>query len=419
MQSFRFVHSADVHLDSPLKGLARVEGGAARRIRSATREGLRNLVTWTIEEEAAFLIIAGDLYDGDWPDYQTGLRFVSQMGRLRAAGIPAFLIYGNHDAQSKITRSLTLPDNVSVFPVRKPETLDVAGLEVAIHGQGFKDRDVRENLAKAYPAPRPGAFNIGVLHTGLSGSEDHAPYAPCTLAELRDKGYDYWALGHIHKPAVLHEGPHIVFSGNVQGRHIRETGPRGAMLVTVEDGVVAAVRHEALDVVRWEVLHCPAERCETLSDLHSEIRTLIARAVDKRSDGRLLACRIEITGKTPAHHSILAAREEVLAEARAAALGLGNEAAWVEKVVVKTRRPGGAQRDPALVEAMGTLDEARSDERLLRELRDQLRTFISRLPHEVRDGAESPLLASAAADDIEGLLEHVRPFALARVLDER
>ncbi len=419
MASFRFVHSADVHLDSPLKGLAKVEGAAAERIRSATGEAFRNLVSRTIQEEAAFLVISGDLYDGDWQDYQTGLRFVGQMGRLRQAEIPAYLIYGNHDAQSSITRSLRLPDNVKVFSTRTPETVLLEEIGVALHGQGFKTRDVRDNLAKSYPAPERGAFNIGLLHTGLAGAEDHAPYAPCTLAELRDKGYDYWALGHIHKPQVLHERPHVVYSGNVQGRHIRETGARGAMLVTVEDGAVRAVEHMALDVVRWELLLCKVDHCETLVDVHSEVRACVERAVGERADGRLLACRIEITGRAAAHHAVLAAREELLAEARAAALGLGAESAWVEKVITKTRIPRGKKLDPSLVEAMGSLEDARSDEALLNELRDRFRIFVARLPHEVRDGADSPLLASAASTDMRALVELARPYALARLLDKR
>ncbi|MDE0101833.1 MAG: DNA repair exonuclease [Bryobacterales bacterium] len=419
MASFRFVHSADVHLDSPLKGLAKVEGATAERIRSATGEAFRNLVSRTIQEEAAFLVISGDLYDGDWRDYQTGLRFVGQMGRLRQAGIPAFLIYGNHDAQSTITRSLRLPDNVNVLSTRTPETLLLEKIGVALHGQGFRTRDVRDNLAKSYPPPVRGAFNIGLLHTGLAGAEDHAPYAPCTLPELRDKGYDYWALGHIHKPQVLHERPHVVYSGNVQGRHIRETGPRGAMLVTVEDGAVRAVEHMALDVVRWELLRCAVDDCETLADVHSEVRACVERAVGEQADGRLLACRIEVTGRTAAHHAVLAAREELLAQARASALGLGEETAWVEKIAASTRLPRGKKLDPSLVEAMGSLEDARSDEGLIAELRSRLQTFVARLPHEVRDSAESPLLASAAAADMEAIVELARPYALARLLDDR
>ena len=190
MASFRFLHAADIHLDSPLKGLAGQDGNAAERVRTATREALDQLVSLTIEEQVDFLIIAGDLYDGDWRDYKTGLFFAGQMGRLNASNVPVYLLHGNHDAESQITRRLDLPDNVDVFGTRKPETFALEHL-VALHGQSFRQRDVTENLVPDYPAPVSGAFNIGVLHTGLGGMGGHANHAPCSFDDLANKGYDF------------------------------------------------------------------------------------------------------------------------------------------------------------------------------------------------------------------------------------
>ena len=232
MLSFRFIHTGDIHLDSPLKGLAGQQSAAAERIRAAPRAAFENLISQAIEEEVDFVVIAGDLYDGDWRDYQTGLYFVKQMGRLSEAKIPVFLLHGNHDAESQITRKLTLPPNVSVFSARKPETFQLPHLNVALHGHSFRQRDVTDNLVPAYPPPLAGCFNIGVLHTGLGGMPGHANYAPCAIEDLINKGYDYWALAHVHQAAVLNERPHVVFCGNLQGRHIRETGAKGASLVT-------------------------------------------------------------------------------------------------------------------------------------------------------------------------------------------
>ena len=412
---FRFVHAADVHLDSPLKGLAGQDGSAAKLVRSATRKAFEGLVTRTVEERAAFLVIAGDLYDGDWRDYQTGLFFVRQMGRLREAGIPAYVIYGNHDAQSKITRSLTLPDNVTVFRTRSAETHRMEELDVALHGQGYRERDIDENLARSYPSPIPSAFNIGILHTGLGGMEGHAPYAPCTLDELRKKGYDYWALGHIHKPEILSTDPYVVFSGNVQGRHIRETGPRGAMLVTVEDGAVNALEPLHVDVVRWALVEVGADGIETVSDANDRVRTAIEQAVEENADGRLLACRIEVVGRTPAHSALLASHEDLLAEARASAAGLGDEVAWVEKLIINTALPANTVPDPALAETLGEIGLARQDEALLRDLKEQLAPFVGKLPAEARDAAESPLLRAAMDHDFGELIELARPYAMARL----
>ena len=416
MRSFRFVHSADIHLDSPLRGLAGQEGNAVALIRSATREAFHALVSRTIEEEASFLIIAGDLYDGDWRDYQTGLFFVRQMGRLASAEIPVFLIYGNHDAQSQITRRLTLPQNVHVFPTRRPDTFPLDHLGVKLHGQSFRTRDVVDNLAVGYPPPKKNWLNIGILHTGLAGEEGHAKYAPCTLEQLVQKGYDYWALGHIHMPSVRHKRPYVVFPGNLQGRHIREAGPRGAYLVTVEEGDITAVDPFHVDLVRWAQVEVSATGCASIQDLCDRIRDRIERSVFEEADGRLLACRIVVSGSTEIHARAEVSRETLLVEARAAAAGLGEERAWVEKVVIQTTPEKDAAAALDLANALGDIAEARYDERLLADLRSTVGRLVSKLPHEVRDHPEDPLLRKASEADYEGLVELAGPYAMARVL---
>ncbi len=224
----KFIHAADIHLDSPLVGLERYDGAPVDEIRGATRRALENLVRLATEEHASFVLIAGDVYDGDWKDYNTGLFFVKQMARLKEAGISVYLVAGNHDAASVITKSLRMPDNVAFLSTERPETMLIDRLGIALHGQGFPAREVTEDLSIAYPDAMAGMFNIGLLHTSVDGRSGHEPYAPCTLDGLRSKGYDYWALGHVHAREVLSEDPWIVFPGNMQGRHVRETGPKGA-----------------------------------------------------------------------------------------------------------------------------------------------------------------------------------------------
>ncbi|MGR7000257.1 metallophosphoesterase family protein [Yinghuangia aomiensis] len=171
------------------------------------------------------------------------------------AGIRVYMVAGNHDAQSKITKELRLPANVHRFSTARPETVEDHELGIAVHGQGFADRDIQDNLAAEYPKARDGYFNVGLLHTALQGAEGHDMYAPCRVEDLTARGYDYWALGHIHARTVVRAGdPWIVFPGNLQGRHARETGPKGATLITV-GGSDPDVRHHDLDAVRWEHLH--------------------------------------------------------------------------------------------------------------------------------------------------------------------
>ena len=218
--SFTFVHAADIHLDSPLRGLERYESAPAERMRLATREAFENLVQYCVTEKVDFLLLAGDLYDGDWRDYNTGLFFLRQMGLLRDAGIPVFIVWGNHDAENAMTKKLSPLQNMHVFPSRKAETKRLEELNVSIHGHSYGKKDVSDDLSVSYPAPDAGCFNIGLLHTSADGrSPEHARYAPCSIEALADKGYGYWALGHLHKRDVLRADPHIVFPGNLQGRY--------------------------------------------------------------------------------------------------------------------------------------------------------------------------------------------------------
>ena len=422
MTPFRFIHTADIHLDSPLKGLAGQEGSAAERIRTATREAFENLVGQALLEEVAFVIIAGDLYDGDWRDYRTGLFFVSQMGRLAAAGVPVFLLYGNHDAESQITRRLVLPENVKTFSARNPETFELKDLGVALHGQSFRQRDISDNLVPAYPEPIAGKFNIGVLHTGLGGMGGHANYAPCTLDDLVNKGYDYWALGHVHQATVLHERPHVVFPGNLQGRHIRETGPKGAYLVMVEDGELSEALPVPGDVVRWARLSVSVDGCVRVTEAVDRVRAAIENAAARDADGRLLACRIELTGRTDIHDSLLASTEHLLAEARGAALGLGEEMAWIERIVIATRPVLDSAtlraREDALGELQRMLEDAGEDTALNQLLEADIGELVRKLPHELRADSEDAVLKAAIDGDYAGLVGQVSGYLTARITTE-
>ena len=425
MSDFRFLHAADIHLDSPLRGLSGQEGESAMRIRGATREALENLVSLAIDEEVSFVIISGDLYDGDWKDYRTGLFFVKQMGRLSEAGISVFLLYGNHDAESQITRRLLLPSNVRTFSSKKPETFTLPEIGVVLHGQSFRQRDVAENLVSEYPPPLSGKFNIGVLHTGLGGMGSregmggHVNYAPCTLDELIKKGYDYWALGHVHQTTVLHEWPHVVFPGNIQGRHIRETGPKGVCLVTIKDRKIEEMTMIPVDVARWDRLSVDAEGSRRMSEVIDRIGAALEEAVATRADGRLLACRIEISGRTRVHDQLLSSEESLLSDARAAALGLGSDRAWIEKVEVTTHpfidETILHDREDALGEFSHLLEQAKDDKDLLEQLEGDIGLLVRKLPYEIRADAEDPTLDSAIKGDYGTMIDQVKSFLMARL----
>ena len=419
MASFRFIHTADIHLDSPLRGLAGYEGPVVERIRTATRQAFDNLISEAIDQEVSFVVIAGDLYDGDWRAYQTGLFFARQMGRLAEANIPAFVVHGNHDAESQITRRLSLPEGVNVFSTRKPETFTLKNLGVALHGQSFRQRDVTDNLVPAYPEPVDGVFNIGVLHTGLGGMGGHRNYAPCSLDELVAKGYDYWALGHVHQGGILHQNPHVVFPGNLQGRHIRETGPKGAYLVSVEDHEIVELGLLHVDVVRWVYLQVNIEGCDRIPEALERVRHAIEQAIDAGGDGCLLACRLELIGRTEIHDYLLVSAEHLLAEARATALGFGDAGAWIERVVIATEllldpTVLGARED-AMGELSRMLGEASGDTELLAQLETDVSELVRKLPSDVRREIEDAALKAAVEGDFPALITHVRGYLNARL----
>jgi DNA repair exonuclease SbcCD nuclease subunit len=332
---FKFLHVADIHLDSPLKGLEVYQDAPVDQIRGAARRAFDNLIDLAIDEGVAFVLLAGDLYDGPWKDYNTGIYFVSRMGRLREAGIPVFMVSGNHDAASQITRALKLPDNVTLFSNRKCESRVLDNLGVVIHGQSFSSQAVAEDLTQNYPQGNSDYFNIGLLHTSLTGRPGHEPYAPCTIDALRSKGYQYWALGHVHQREEVASDPWIVFSGNIQGRHIRETGAKGCTLVSVEDGCIVSVEARELDVLRWSRCQLDLSKCDKPESLLELVRETFEseRAL---SDGRPLIVRLVLCGTTALHGKLHENLSHWQEEFRAVAASLGD--VWLEKIVFNTRK---------------------------------------------------------------------------------
>ena len=338
MTSFRFLHCADLHLDSPLRGLETDPDAPSEKIRNATRGALEKLVDHAVSERVDFVVAAGDLYDGDWQDWRTGQFLVRQVRRLATEGIPFIAIRGNHDAQNVMTKHLQLPgEQTRLLKTQQPETFRLKNLPVSIHGQSFADRAVTENIALAYPLPDPHRFNIGLLHTAIDGRDGHDRYAPCSLEQLRDHGYEYWALGHVHKQDTLLRDPWIVFPGNLQGRHANETGPKGAMLVTVTDMRVSDAAFVALDVMRWVhvriELAADADEETALAEIRDALGEELAQA-----GGRLLAVRVIVSGVTAAHDFFSrdsgAVREKIRSEALAVA---GPDMIWIETIQVATR----------------------------------------------------------------------------------
>lgn len=369
---FCFLHAADLHLDSPMRGLARQPDAPIERLRGATRAALKNVVDLAIERDVAFVVLAGDLYDGDWPDYHTGLFFVGQLQRLVQHDIAVFMVYGNHDAASQITRSLTLPEGVVVFGTEAATTAAVPGVPAVVHGRSYGRRDETRNLAVEYPDAQPGVLNVGLLHTALGGAPGHAHYAPCSLEDLSSKGYHYWALGHVHTHHVVQTDPHVVFSGNTQARHAGETGPKGCVIVHADAHGVSDVEFVETDTVRWARIELTAEPDATAGAVIQAATEAIAEAIDD-ADGRLLTARVTVSGRTLAHKELSSRPDHWAAELRAAALGAGDT--WLERISWRTEplidHAAAAARDDALGGLLKRIDT-------LSKRPDTLRQWVER-----------------------------------------
>ena len=403
MTSFTFLHAADLHLDSPLVGLSDRSPDFAIRIGQASRRAFERLVDLAIEERCRFVVLAGDVFDCDLRDYRTGLFFLVGMSRLREAGIAVFLITGNHDAENRFFDKLAHTDNVRRFDHRRSHSFVIDDLGVAVHGRSFERREVTENLALGYPPPHPNLFNVGVLHTACEGSEgDHARYAPCTVGQLVNHGYQYWALGHVHARMTLAEHPHVVYPGNLQGRSVRETGPKGATLVHVVEGAVERLDHRDLDEVRWACEDVDVTGATDLKDVRARIRAATAAVLAGLGD-RPLALRLRLRGETALHPDLVLDRVG-LREDVEAMLATFPGVVWLERVEAGTRFPAPAgDVDPTIAGRLSTevrrLGSAREVEVLMERCLDEVR---ARMPSGTRiDDVVGRIRAEAATRAVD------------------
>lgn len=393
----KMVHAADIHLDSALRGLDRIGEHKADQVRRATRRALEQLVDLVRREDADLLVIAGDLYDGDWNDYSTGQFFVRQMQVLSELGVPVVIVSGNHDAASQITRSLRLPPHVHMLGTDEPESVFFDDLGVVVHGQSYPRRDVQDNLAAAYPRREPGLVNVGVLHTSAAGYDGHKAYAPCSKADLEGLQYDYVALGHVHQRQPVVTGDHPAwFSGNLQGRHIREAGPKGALVVDLDVDRPAEVNFRSLDHVRWERLVVDATGKSSSDEVLDALEDQ-ARSARVAADGRTLIARFTLTGTTSAASRF---QDEEWARAELDTIAEGVDVI-VEKLEVRLDAPAllNPESDEVRSTVAGIARELADDSGVLQEIPLDLERRI----REVARGDDNGVVTGVDLTDPETL----------------
>jgi DNA repair protein SbcD/Mre11 len=405
---FRFVHTADLHLDSPLRSLALKNPELAELVRGATRTALARIVDLCLAEAVDALLIAGDLYDGSQTSMNTALYLASELRRLEVAGIRVFLIRGNHDSQSVMTRELTFPANVHVFAGRAKPVLAKSlgdGRGVHIHGISFANPHAPDSLLPSFQPPVVDAVNIGMLHTSLAGTPGHDPYAPTSVAELARHGFDYWALGHVHMRQVHSEAPLIVMPGMPQGRDINEAGPKTVTLVTVgDDG--------RLDILEHQIGQAVFERVAIDLSGTQDWRQMLERVGETLSSLRTqagadhLILRVSLTGTTPLAWKLRRDPDFLLAEITNLAAGLNG--CWVEKIDIECRgiEAIAALTGPDPVEELAGLirTDVLSSHGFRQDAGAMLDELLAQLPRELRE-------ILAADEDAAGRLIEAMAFA--------
>lgn len=406
---FTFLHAADLHLGSPFKGLSSRDEALARRFSEASRKAFSELIERAIAENVAFVLIAGDVYDGEWKDMSIGHFFNREVAKLARVGIPVFLIKGNHDAASEVTKTLPLPESVHVFPENRAETRYIESLRVAIHGRSFASRSVTENLSRSYPPVEPGFLNIGMLHTSLAGNPAHETYAPCSIDDLARHGYDYWALGHIHQFEIVGTEPHIVYPGNLQGRSVRECGPKGAVFVDVDETGITGVRRVIVDQARFAEITVDITDLASESDVTNQLRDSFVQLSDL-AENRLIAVRVRLKGSAPVHPSLIARRAQLTEDVQSL-LHHVYEDAWLEKLVIDSREPDeliGPDFGASSLDIAALFAELEHDPEM-RKVGEQLLQDIGNAWPSLQE-----FVAAGLTEELNQLLEEARTLVLAR-----
>ena len=386
-QHVRFIHAADLHLDAPFKGVDATDPRVRDELVSATYGALDAVVEACIANAVDFLVLAGDVYNHAERSLRAEFAFRDACVRLAEAGIHVYVARGNHDPASGWSAGLTLPPEVHVFSADEVEriTHERDGEVVcALYGRSFKTAAETANLAREYHRGADDTLAIGVLHANVGGLTDHAPYAPCSLDDLRAAGMDYWALGHIHKPEVLSETPSVVYPGCTQGLNPNESGPRGCRLVTLgPDGVTTGFVPTAR--VAWAREQVRVEDAATLEEVRDALAEAAERCAADAGDVPVVV-RYELTGRTPVHAQLArpGIARDLLADVRAD--GLDRPVwIWADRITDATR--------PAV-----DLDGLRAGEDLSGDL-------VRLADRSLSDDAETLRLIDEVARPVLGLLE--------------
>jgi len=405
MQGFSFLHCADLHLGAPFQGLVDLPADLARKLRDAPAQALDRIVATALERRVAAVIMAGDVFDAADRNLLAQIRLREGLRKLDAAGVPTFIAAGNHDPLGSAVASIEYPPSVHFFGDTVEAVPLMRGTETLAHIYGVSHNGpaVADNLALQFPDAPEGPFSIAVLHANVGGRAEHERYAPCTLADLETRRFDYWALGHVHKRETLRDQPPVAhYPGNTQGLHMKELGPRGATLVEVPPAGSVNLSPVWTDTVRWHRARTAIEDLESVDDVMSAFAEVVSRTAAEAPD-RLHIVLWTLTGSGPMHETL---RREELVTDMVHALRYQHApdpragAVWLQRLDVETR----PRRDIA---------ELRKQQDLLGDLLRLAEQVRDRVPKS-RPGEVGEDLDVSAPDPIAGAIRE----ELAVLLDD-
>lgn len=342
MRPFSFIHTADLHLDSPFSGLRRLDDQIASLFRDATFRAFDNVVDLALDKKVDFLLVAGDVYDASDRSLRAQLKFADGLDKLAQAGIRSFVCHGNHDPLDGWSASLNWPEWAHIFgPKLESISVAVKGEEVVrVHGVSYPTSRIDDFFGSGFQRQGQQPFQIGLFHCSVGSDPAHETYAPRTINDLVSADLDYWALGHVHTCRVLKDDhPFIAYPGNTQGLHIREAGPRGCLVVQVDGQGVVNARFEPVDAVRWLSSKLQINDLETEGDLIEALERT-SDEICYQAEGRPAIARITLTGRGVLHPVLQ--RPQVVEDLIERLRQTGLESVppvWVEQIQVQTNTP--------------------------------------------------------------------------------
>ena len=382
--SFRFIHTADLHLDSPLKSLALCDPEIADLIGGATRSALINLVQLCLDEQVDALTIGGDLYDGELKSMKTAVFLCDQLKKLTDAGIKVFIIKGNHDCKSRITTALTPPDGVHIFSGHAGIKEMECG-NIAIHGMSFSHYLSPESLLPKYKNPIAGKINIGLMHTSLDGAEGHDRYSPCSSADLLNHGYDFWCLGHIHKRNIVEQNDKVLLMPGIpQGRHINESGAMSVTLVTIPQNGNIELEEKHIHKAQFERINVNIQDISEWQDVIKAVENKLNLCY-KNTKSEYLVGRIELRGQTPLAYNLNRDADRLIHEIRKI-----HSCIFIEKIVLNQnifQKPNLNALDIDPISELSSLmiEMNLNDPAFLKMAKEELNTVRKFLPSELRN----------------------------------